>query len=137
MPPHLATAFTQGEAAVLKVVADAVKHGGVCVMPMDEIAGRAGVCRRLAQTAIRLAEAGGLLQVTERRLSATRNDTNVITIIDSSWRAWLRLEGGGCKKAPTTPHRISKRPATVSGYRRDGSRLKPSLRVAGATRMPR
>jgi hypothetical protein len=109
MPPVLAARFTQGELAVLKVVADAVKHRGRCTMCMDEIAGRAGVCRRLAQMAIRLAEQLGLITVHERRLGYDRSDTNVITIISQEWRAWLRLtDKGGCKTIPPTQHRLEK-----------------------------
>jgi hypothetical protein len=115
MPPALAAKFSTGELAVLKVVGDAVRHRGRCDMCMDEIAGRAGTCRRLAQGAIRRAEALGLLAIQERRLSATRSDTNIITIISAEWLDWLRIgpKGflrtplvGGCKSIPTTPHRF-------------------------------
>jgi hypothetical protein len=114
----MACHFTGGELAALKVVADAVRHRGRCDLCMDEIAGRAGVCRRTAQNAIRLAERLGLLAVRERRLSAYRNDTNVITILSQEWRVWLagaragalRLAGkGGCKTLPSTPHRLETR----------------------------
>jgi hypothetical protein len=141
MPPALAAKFSTGMLAVLKVVGDAVRHQGRCDMCMDEIAGRAGVCRRLAQTGIREAEALGLLAIRERRLSATRNDTNVITIISAEWLTWLRIgpKGGGCKSIPTTPHSDSfQRPRMVSGYRqkrlgerRTGHRP-PEKGVAGA-----
>jgi hypothetical protein len=69
-----------------------------------------GPCRRLAQKAIRLAEALGLLAVHERRLSYDRSDTNVITIISQEWRVWLRLadKGTGCKTIPPTPHKFRK-----------------------------
>jgi hypothetical protein len=120
MPPAIAAKFSTGELAVLKVVGDAVRHRGRCDMCMDEIAGRAGVCRRLAQMAIREAEGIGLLAIQERRLSATRNDTNVVTIISAEWLDWLRIgpKGGGCKSIPTTQHSVSSpRPRMVSGYR--------------------
>jgi hypothetical protein len=120
MPPALAAKFSTGELAVFKIVGDAVLHQGRCDLCMDEIAGRAGVCRRLAQTAIREAEALGLLLIQERRLSTTRNDTNIITIVSGEWLDWLRIggKGGGCKSIPTTQHSDSfRRPHTVSRYR--------------------
>jgi hypothetical protein len=42
--------------------------------------------RRRAQTAIRAAEALGLISVRERRVSAFRNETNIIVIISQEWR---------------------------------------------------
>ena len=55
--------------------------------------------RRRAQTAIRAAEALGLISVRERRVSAFRSD-NIIVVISQECRVWLRLadKGGGCKK---------------------------------------
>jgi hypothetical protein len=48
LPPSLACRFTTGELAVLKVIADHVRHAGRCALCVDDIAARAGVCRRLA-----------------------------------------------------------------------------------------
>jgi len=45
MPPALAAKFTQGELAVLRIVADEVRRTGSCVRTVAEIAARAGVCR--------------------------------------------------------------------------------------------
>ena len=45
MPSQLACRFTTGELAVLRIVADAVRDNGQCVLPVDAIAARAGVCR--------------------------------------------------------------------------------------------
>lgn len=98
MPPTLACRFTTGELAVLRIVADAVRDGGgQCVLPVDAIAARAGVCRRLAQSAIREAARQGLLTVQERRREGRRNDLNVVRIVSREWLAWIS-RGGGCKK---------------------------------------
>jgi hypothetical protein len=106
LPPALAARFTVSELAVLKVVGEEVKHNGFCNRSMQEIAARAGCSLRRAQTAIRAAEALGLISVRERRVSATRNDTNIIVVISSEWRTWLRLVdkggGGGFKKGRRT-----------------------------------
>src|SRR5215203_6936136 len=48
MPPALASRFTTGELAVLRIVGDEVRAGGQCALCIDAIAARAGVCRRLA-----------------------------------------------------------------------------------------
>lgn len=107
MPPNLACQFTVGELAVLRIVAnEAHQHGG-CRLHLDAIAARAGVCRRLAQMAIRRAERLGLLSVTERRISAFRNDTNVVRVVDKAWVTWLD-RGTGCKKIPRTGTNINR-----------------------------
>ena len=103
MPPALASRFTTGELAVLRIVADEVSEKGVCGLCIDAIAARAGVCRRLAQNAIRLAEGDGLLTIQERRHQGRRSDPNLIRIISREWQAWMRRargmqpKGGGCK----------------------------------------
>ena len=108
MPPALASRFTTGELAVLRIVADEVAEKGVCGLCIDAIAARAGVCRRLAQNAIRLAEGDGLLTIQERRHQGRRSDPNLIRIINREWQAWMRRvrsgqpKGGGCKSLHPT-----------------------------------
>ena len=53
MPPALASRFTTGEQAVLRIVADEVREHGMCDCSLAEIAARAGVCRTLAKRALR------------------------------------------------------------------------------------
>jgi transposase len=74
MPPSLASYFTVGELAVLRIVADDVAANGQCVKSIAEIAARAGVCRTTAQNAIREAARQGLLVVQERRREGRRNE---------------------------------------------------------------
>jgi hypothetical protein len=105
MPPTLAARFTTGELAVLRIVADAVRDNGQCVLPIDAIAARAGVCRRLAQNAIREAGRQGLLTIQERRREGRRNDFNVLRIVSAEWLAWIK-RGGGCKKVHPTDTRL-------------------------------
>ena len=50
MPPALACRFTVSELAVLRIIGDEVRQHGHCV---GEIAARAGVCRRMVQSAHR------------------------------------------------------------------------------------
>ena len=81
---------------------------GACGLCIDAIAARAGVCRRLAQAAIRLAEGDGLLTIQERRHQGRKSDPNVLRIISREWQAWMRRargqqpKGGGCKSLHPT-----------------------------------
>jgi len=90
MPPALAARFTTGQLAVLRIIADEVASKGVCGLCIDAIAARAGVCRRLAQAAIRLAAGDGLLTVEERRHEGRKNSPNLVRIISREWVAWMR-----------------------------------------------
>jgi hypothetical protein len=63
---------------------------GLCI---DPIAARAGVCRRLAQNAIRLAEGDGLLTIEERRHEGQKNSPNLVRVISREWQAWMRRSG--------------------------------------------
>ncbi|MGH1592345.1 hypothetical protein ACRBEV_33020 (plasmid) [Methylobacterium phyllosphaerae] len=98
MPPALASRFTTGQLAVLRVVGDDMARNGACGLCIDAIAARAGVCRRLAQAAIRLAEGDGLLTIQERRHQGRKSDPNVVRIISREWLQWLRR--GGRSAAP-------------------------------------
>ena len=98
MPPTLASRFTTGQLAVLRVVGDEMARNGACGLCIDAIAARAGVCRRLAQAAIRLAEGDGLLTIQERRHQGRKSDPNVLRIISREWLQWLRR--GGRSAAP-------------------------------------
>lgn len=90
LPPTLATRYTEGQRAVLLVVGDEILANGVCGLCIDAIAARAGVCRRSAQGAIRLAESDGLLTIQERRHQGRKSDPNLIRIISREWTAWLK-----------------------------------------------
>lgn len=112
MPPTLASRFTTGELAVLRIVADAARDNGwQCVLPIDAIAARAGVCRRRAQTAIRQAAQQGLLVVQERRRSGQRNASNVIRLVSREWLAWLAR--GRVQKVSPHGYELSKRRSNV------------------------
>lgn len=105
MPPQLAARFTTGQLAALRVVADEVASQGACELCVDAIAARAGVSRRLAQAAIRLAEGDGLLLVVERRQHGDRNLPNRLTVLSRDWLAWIARggrRGGGCKSLHPT-----------------------------------
>src|SRR3954452_17287803 len=95
LPPALAARFTLAETAVLAVVAaEALRHGR-CTLVLEHIAALAGVCRKTVKNALREAQRHGLLGIEERRLSASRNAPNVVTIIGREWGAWLKMRRRG------------------------------------------
>src|SRR3954449_2405354 len=112
MPPALACKFTVSELAVLRIVGDEVRLHGCCNRCVDEIAARAGVCRRMVQNAIREAARLGLLIIEERRREGRRNLPNAVRIISKEWTNWLTRGGRatrpqaapviGCKKLRPT-----------------------------------
>ena len=103
MPPALASRFTTGELAVMRIVADEVTARGSCSICLDAIAARAGVSRSLAKGAIRQAKSLGMIEVRERRRPGAKSLTNIITIVDREWPTWLKQPPriGGRNFAPT------------------------------------
>lgn len=93
MPPGLACRFTVGQLAVMRIVGDECRLHGRCDRSMGEIAARAGVCIRLAQLAMRWAEQLGFIKVEHRRVTAFRNQTNIVTITSPEWQAWIEHHG--------------------------------------------
>jgi hypothetical protein len=98
MPPALGSRFTTRQLAVLRIVGDEMARSGACGLCIDAIAARAGVCRSLAQAAIRLAEGDGLLTIQERRHQGRKSDPNLVRIISREWLQWLQR--GGRPAAP-------------------------------------
>src|SRR3712207_3823429 len=124
MPPALACKFTVSELAVLRIVGDEVRQHGYCDRCVDEIAARAGVCRRMVQNAIREAARLGLLTVQERRREGRRNLPNVVRIVAKEWTNWLARGGQasrpfaepliGCKKMRPTDRTDKTEPSRTS-----------------------
>jgi hypothetical protein len=134
LPPNLAARFTPAETAALSAIAAEVTKRGDCRLAIGHIAALAGICPRSVRNAIRAAEALGVLSIEERRLTAFRNDTNIIRITAPEWRAWLRLargQGGGCKTMQRTPT-DSYFPAAA----RPSSALQSPSSKAGADKKP-
>ena len=104
MPPALAARFTTAELAALKIISDDVRASGVCVLPIDAIAARAGISRTSAQNAIRQACRLGMLERHERRRAYDRSLPSILRVVDREWSAWLRRgpKGGGLKGSSPT-----------------------------------
>lgn len=112
LPPSLAARFSQGEVAVLAVVADTVVRFGDCRRCIEQIGALAGVCRSTVKKSIQRAKRLGLLTIEERRQRAWRNLTNIVRIVCPEWDAWNDLArrpfpGGGGVKFVTGPNTIS------------------------------
>ena len=115
MPPALACKFTVSELAVLRIIGDEVRLHGCCDRCVDEIAARAGVCRRMVQNALREATQLRLLTVEERRREGRRNLPNVVRIVSKEWTSWLAR--GGRSSPPAAPPLI--------GYKKCAPRIAP------------
>jgi hypothetical protein len=153
MPPALACKFTVSELAVLRIIGDEVRQHGHCARCVDEIAARAGVCRRMVQTALREAARLGLLTIEERRREGRRNLPNVVRIVAKEWTTWLARGGRvshpsaepliGCKKMRPTDNRYKNQrlrtanPAIAARRQQAGSAVQhPSLHRLNCVNRP-
>lgn len=90
LPDNLRHHYTEGQRAVLCIVAGEVKRHGICDFPIDKIAALAGVCRTTAQTTMHEARRLGHITITERPQPGRKSLTNIVQIIPPEWRTWLR-----------------------------------------------
>src|SRR5215208_7226104 len=128
MPPALACRFTVSELAVLRIIGDDVRQHGHCDRCVDEIAARAGVCRRMVQNALREAARLGLLTIEERRREGRRNRPNVVRIVSKEWAVWLARGGGSSRPAAEPLIGCKKIHPTDSSYKTQRSHTtKPSF----------
>lgn len=97
LPDTLRHHYTEGERAVLCIVAGEVKRQGICVLSIDEISDRAGVGRTTVQNAMHHARLLGHVQIKERPQRGAKHLTNVVTVISAEWLAWIkRGPSGAC-----------------------------------------
>jgi hypothetical protein len=119
MPPALASLFTTGELAALRIVADEARDRKQCRLTLGEIAARAGVGISTARNALRYAAREGLVTIEERRRDKRPNLSNVVRIVSREWTAWIERgrkqktrafasEGGGYKKTESTDNASSR-----------------------------
>lgn len=90
LPPNIRHHYTEGQRAVLCIIAGEVKMHGACDLPIEKIAALAGVCRTTVQTTMHEARRLGHVAITERPRPGRKNLPNVVEIISREWRAWLR-----------------------------------------------
>jgi hypothetical protein len=88
LPDNLRHYYTEGQRAVLCVVALEVKRHGVCDWPIDKIAAVAGVGRTTVQTTMHEARRLGHITITERPRRGCKSLTNIVRISSQEWRTW-------------------------------------------------
>jgi hypothetical protein len=90
LPDTLRHHYTEGERAVLCIVAGEVKRHGLCDLSIDEIADRAGTGRTTCQNAFHEARRLGHVEITERPQRGAKNLPNVVKVVSREWLAWIK-----------------------------------------------
>ena len=90
LPDTLRHHYTEGQRAVLCVIAGEIKHHGVCDLPIDKIAALAGVCRTTVQTTLHEARRLNHIRITERPIPGRKHLPNLVQIASAEWRTWLK-----------------------------------------------
>lgn len=90
LPPFVRDRFTEGERAVLYIVASDCRQHGSCSSSVKEIGDRAGVGVTTVRNALRRARRLGLLTVTERPQWRAKHLPNLVKIVCQRWLAWLQ-----------------------------------------------
>jgi hypothetical protein len=131
LPDNLRHHFTEGQRAVLCVLAGEIKRRGVCDLPIDKIAALAGVCRTTTQTTMHEARRLGIIKITERPVPGRKSLPNLVEITSREWTTWI-------KRAPSASRLIGSNPAKmvsttkIIDLRKEGERRKkdPNLRLS-------
>jgi hypothetical protein len=90
LPDNLRHHYTEGQRAVLCVVAGEIKRHGVCDLPIDKIAALSGVCRTTVQTAMHEARRLHHIKITERPVHGRKSLPNLVEIISPEWSTWIK-----------------------------------------------
>jgi hypothetical protein len=90
LPATLRHHYTEGQRAVLCVIAGEIKRHGICDMPIDKIAALAGVGRTTVQTTLHEARRLKHIHVTERPRRGRKSLTNLVRIMSPEWHTWLK-----------------------------------------------
>lgn len=89
LPASLCDLFTEGERAVLYIVAADQREHGKCACSHQEIADRAGMGKTTTRNALRKAYQHGLISVQQRPQWRGKNLPNIVTIACKRWLSWL------------------------------------------------
>ena len=130
LPDKLRQRYTEGNRAVLCIVAGEIKRNGVCDLPIDKIAALAGVCRTSVQNALHEARRLRHIRIVERPQPGRKHLPNIIEIIAPEWLAWIRrspaaartIGSKAVKMVSTTKSKYKKKEAQQNCQRTNGSR---------------
>jgi DNA-binding MarR family transcriptional regulator len=89
LPPAIRWKFTEGERAVLSIIARENQQHGCCTLCVDAIAAQSGTSPSTVNRAMRAAETQQLLTRLQRPRTGMKHDTNVVTISSKEWRSWI------------------------------------------------
>ena len=106
LPDNLRHHYTEGQRAVLCVVAGEIKRHGVCDLPIDKIAALAGVCRTTVQTAMHEARRLHHIKITERPVPGRKSLPNLVQIVSREWMTWI-------KRGPSAARLIGSKPVKM------------------------
>jgi hypothetical protein len=120
MPDNLRHYYTEGERAVMCVVAGEVKRHGICDLPIDEVADRAGVGRTTVQNALHEARRLGHVEITERPRRGAKSLPNIVAIASAEWRTWI-------KRGPPAAHGIGFKTKSVNATKNIALRKKEAF----------
>lgn len=117
LPDTLRHHYTEGQRAVLCIIAGEIKHHGVCDLPIDKIAALAGVCRTTVQTTLHEARRLNHIRITERPVPGRKHLPNLIEIASAEWRTWL-------KRGPSAHRPIGSKAVILSSTTKNTDRKK-------------
>jgi hypothetical protein len=129
LPDNLRHHYTEGQRAVLCIVAGEIKRQGVCDMPIDKIAALAGVCRTTVQTAMHEARRLHHIRITERPVPGRKSLPNLVEIISREWLTWIKRGPSAARGIGSNPvilvsttknTEVRKKEAWQEKYRRTG-----------------
>jgi hypothetical protein len=132
LPDKLRQRYTEGNRAVLCIVAGEIKRHGICDLPIDKIAALAGVCRTSVQNALHEARRLRHVKIVERPRPGRKHLPNIVEIVAPEWIAWIKRSPSASaartigskpvKMVSTTKSKYKKKEAQQSSQRTNGSR---------------
>jgi hypothetical protein len=127
LPDRMRHCYTEGNRAVLCIVAGEIKQHGFCDLPVDKIAALAGVCRTSVQNALHEARRLRHVRIVERPQPGQKHLTNIVEIVAPEWIAWIKRRRSAAhaigskpvKKVSTTKSKYKKKEAWQCQRRND------------------
>lgn len=130
LPDCMRHCYTEGNRAVLCIVAGEIKQRGYCDLPVEKIAALAGVCRTSVQNTLHEARRLRHIRIAERPQPGRKHLTNIVEIVAPEWIAWIKrcrsaaraIGSKPVKKVSTTKSKYKKKEAWQNFQRSNDSR---------------